>query len=275
MLGFVKSAAPCPGFFREPRADAPTRSVGTWGAGRANIQHMNHRSFGRVERVAHRGAPREFPENTLAAFERALERGADAIELDVHGTVDGILVVHHDPAIGRNAPAGVRGRRIDSLTWGEIENVELSPGISIASLAQVLDLVGDRATVYVEIKGRNIEPLVAGSLRARNTGARCAVHSFDHDAIARLARLAPDLPRGLLFDAYPPDIGASMTAAAARDVWPEWRLVDRALVDRVHESGGRVIAWTVNSLDATESLVSLGVDGICTDDVRILPVPNG
>lgn len=220
-----------------------------------------------TERIAHRGASREFPENTVSAFERALELGADAIELDVHATADGVLVVHHDPVLGAEAPPAWRGRGIETLEWAELQGVEIAPGFTIPSLAQVLDLVGARATVYVEIKARDIHDLVADALR--DTPAPCAVHAFDHDTIARMARIAPRIPRGLLFE-EPADIVAALTAADARDAWPHWPLVDRALVDAVHAVGGRVIAWTVNSRQEIERLTSLGVDGICTDDVRLL-----
>lgn len=220
-----------------------------------------------MERIGHRGAPREFLENTLSGFERALELGADAIELDVHATADGVVVVHHDPVLdGESAGAWV-GRRIDSLTWPELQGIEIARGLTIPSIAQVLDLIGARATVYVEIKGREIHDQVADALRDSPT--HCAVHSFDHDTIAWMARLAPSIPRGLLFE-EPCDVVAALLAASARDAWPNWRLVDRALVDSVHAMGGRVIAWTVNSREEVERLVSLGVDGICTDELRLL-----
>jgi glycerophosphoryl diester phosphodiesterase len=95
------------------------------------------------------------------------------------------------------------------------------------------------------------------------------VHSFDHVAVARAARIAPEIRRGILFDAYPVDVGRSMRDAAALDVWPQWELIDEALVHRVHQAGGRVIAWTVNSETAAQELAELGVDGLCGDDVTL------
>jgi glycerophosphoryl diester phosphodiesterase len=85
-----------------------------------------------------------------------------------------------------------------------------------------------------------------------------------------MSKLAPELPRGILFDHYPADVEASMRYAGARDVWPNWRLIDQRLVSTVHAAGGRVIAWTVNGRSAAERLAALGVDGLCTDDVRLL-----
>jgi len=222
----------------------------------------------RVERIGHRGAPREYPENTLAAFARAIERGADGIELDVHVTRDGIPIVHHDPEVPVGKGRAPR-RALAEMSWEEVSRVELSPGITIPSLEQVLTVVGDRATVYVELKGRNSEEATLDLIAT--TSARCAVHSFDHAAIARAAQLAPAVRRGILFDDYPNDIDAAMREFSALDVWPEWKLIDAPLVERVHARGGRVIAWTVNTTAAAEELIRLGVDGLCGDDVRILP----
>ena len=223
----------------------------------------------RVERIGHRGAPREYPENTLPAFERAIERGADAIELDVHVTVDGVPVVHHDPDVRAEAGGASMTRTLARMTWEEVTRVEVVPGIGIPSLEQVLAAVGNRATVYVELKGSNSERATLDVITA--TGAHCAVHSFDHAAITRAARLAPAVRRGILFDAYPEDIDAAMRDSGAFDVWPEWTLIDVPLIERVRARGGRVIAWTVNATSAAEQLIRLGVDGLCGDDIRLLP----
>ncbi len=221
----------------------------------------------RFERIGHRGAPREFAENTLAAFERAIERGADAVELDVHATADGVLVVHHDPALGRHAePRELRGVAIASANWADLSTVEIAPGAGIPTLADVFETVGRRAKIYVEMKGRGIDRLVADAIA--HSSCLCAVHSFDHDAIARMRVLAPSVSRGVLFDRYPGDLSSVMRFAGARDIWTTAGFIDRSLVDAVHRQGGRVIAWTVNSGAAAFQLAALGVDGICTDDLR-------
>jgi glycerophosphoryl diester phosphodiesterase len=123
--------------------------------------------------------------------------------------------------------------------------------------------------VYVELKGHAVEERAIAVIRA--SGARCALHSFDHDAVRRAAQLAPEIRRGILFDEYPADVGGAMRDAAALDVWPRWDLIDAALVERVHAASGRVIAWTVNTKAAAARLVQLHVDGLCGDDVRLLP----
>lgn len=220
-----------------------------------------------MERIGHRGAKRELPENTLPAFRRAFERGADAIELDVHATADGVVVVHHDPTL--HGPDGGL-LEIAGTTWSRLQAVEFAPGAGIPTLAEVLTSAPAASTVYVEIKGAGIERHVARVIR--ESRARCAVHSFDHDAIARMRDVAPEIPRGILFEQDLPTVLSEMQRTDARDVWPNWKLIDPALVADVHGAGGRVIAWTVNDADVARRLADMGVDGLCGDDVRILPV---
>ena len=212
-----------------------------------------------MERIAHRGAKREFPENTLAAFRRAFDLGADAVELDVHATRDGVVVVHHDPVLSKHGPA------ITDLTWAELE--EQADG-NVPPLRVVLEAIPASATAYVEIKGLGIERAVAETLAS--VPVRCAVHSFDHATIERMREIAPKVARGVLFDRSLAALNDVLARSAARDVWPQWKLVDQALVNRVHARGCRVIAWTVNSRDDARRLAAFGVDGICSDDVRLL-----
>jgi glycerophosphoryl diester phosphodiesterase len=220
-----------------------------------------------VERIGHRGAPREFPENSLAAFRRAFERGADAIELDVHVTADGAVVVHHDPTLAASAGQNA-GRAITELTLDQIRSADLDRDVGVPTLAEVLALVPHDARAYVELKGAGVEAGVISVLAAADCDY--AVHSFDHGAIARMRDLAPHIPRGILYDKRSIDVVSAMRNTGARDVWPNWRLIDRATVERVHEEGGRVIAWTVNARLAARDLVALGTDGLCTDDLRLM-----
>lgn len=218
----------------------------------------------RVERIAHRGASRERVENTLPAFELALERGADAVELDAHVTSDGQVVVHHDYLVGRLPIARTR--------WAELREVSLGAGATVPLLSDVLDAVASRATVYVEVKSATGEARVVEVVQGH--GTRYALHSFDHECIARVSQLAPDVPRGVLLDrgiATPVDaMRSAVRATRARDVWPHRTLVDASFTAAARELGVRVIAWTVNSPEEARRLVDLGIDGVCTDDVRLL-----
>jgi len=216
--------------------------------------------------IAHRGAPRERPENTLPSFLRALELGADGIELDVHRSRDGILVVHHDEVPRAIAPSGrLAGRRIDALTFDELQGFAVGGSALIPTLDEVLALVKGRALLFIEMKGAGVEEDVVKAILASAAPERCAVHGFDHAAVRRVHEMAPGIRCGILFDRAPLDAAAAMRESGALDVWPQWALVDAPLVDAVHAAGGRVIPWTVNRAEAARTLAGLGVDGICTD----------
>ena len=106
------------------------------------------------EIIAHRGTPRECLENTTASFDRALAQGADGIELDVHATRDGVVVVHHD-AVVRSGPADAAAEgtlAIAERAWADLQDVALKDGSRIPTLDAVLTRVGARATVYIEVK---------------------------------------------------------------------------------------------------------------------------
>lgn len=216
------------------------------------------------EIIGHRGAPRAFAENTLPSFREAISLGAHAVELDVHLTGDGAVVVHHDPIprvrVADGTPSGVG---FSELTLAEVQSFRLDGGLVIPSLPEVLAEIDGRATVYVEIKGRGAERAVAELLAPR--AAWTAVHAFDHRVVPRVRARVPALRGGVLLDSYLIDTPSAMRAAGASDLWQRWEFIDEPLVLEVHEAGGRVIAWTVNDLQAGEELARMGVDGICTD----------
>jgi glycerophosphoryl diester phosphodiesterase len=222
------------------------------------------------ELIGHRGAPRERPENTLASFLRALDLGADAIELDVHATRDGVVVVHHD-FVPRavSSVAALQGRPIAELTAVELATFRVA-GEPIPTLSDVLEAIGARATVYVEIKGRAIEQLVVATIARASPAGGVPVHSFDHRAVARARAIDPAIISGILLVSYLVEPERALRAARARDYWQEWSMIDEHLVRSIHAENGRVIAWTVNEAEEARRLASIGVDGICTDLLQVI-----
>lgn len=226
------------------------------------------RSFTRrplvVEVIAHRGMPRKSRENTLAGFALAIEAGADGIEIDVHATRDGVVVVHHDAALAPppGSPPGIHGIAIRALSFAELRR-ETFGGGDVPTLDETLSFVDGRAVLYVEIKAPEIESRVVSELALH--GARAAVHSFDHRVSRTVRAIARDIPTGILSTSYLIEPERALKAANARDYWQHWEMIDAALVRQVHAAGGRVIAWTVNSPAAIAHLRTLGVDAVCTD----------
>jgi len=231
----------------------------------------------RPQIFAHRGAKTVAPENTLPAFQRALEMGVDGIELDVHCSKDGKLVVIHDESLDRTT----RGSgKVGEYTAAELAHIDAgSPfhadfaGVGVPTLEDVFDLVGNRCRVNVEIKsddpngGDQVEPLIA-MIAARNLYDQVIVSSFNPPSLVKMRALAPKIQLGLLY--YLP------LPAFLRDAWftpiiqpeaihPYHRLVNADLMAWAKARGCAVNTWTVNDVDEARRLADLGVNVIMSD----------
>lgn len=206
----------------------------------------------RPQIIAHRGASHERPENSIAAFERAVELGADGVELDIHLHPDGILRVHHDPL-----PPEV----LDDVHHAAAGH-RAPPPPTLDAVLRLLAAGG--LSAYCELKGPGTAPGTLAAIAA--TGVQGAVHAFDHRQVAEARRLAPETPRGVLEVGYPVDALHALEAVGGRDLWRQWPFIDAELLQTAHASGARVIAWTVNDPFVMRHLAQLGVDAICTDD---------
>jgi glycerophosphoryl diester phosphodiesterase len=216
--------------------------------------------------IAHRGASGYEYENSRAAFRRAVMLDADGVELDVHATRDGVIVVHHDAEIPGFGPIGL-------LSWSEARQVRIRNGESLPLLSEVLELVGDRE-VYVEVKSLPSihDQQFLAVLDQGPVPTRYSIHSFDHRIVRRLGTCREEVRRGILLSAYLADPVAAMRGVGATTLWQEWQQVDQELVNRVHDAGFSIIAWTVNEIGDLERMARLGVDGLCgnyPDRIRV------
>lgn len=226
---------------------------------------------------AHRGARRTAPENTLPAFRRALEMGADGIELDVHRSRDGRLVVIHDFSLahttdGRGLCTDYTAEELAQLDAGSHFGRAFA-GTPIPTLDDVLDLVDGRCTINVEIKsespdGGDAAPLVAGTIRARNLYDRVVVSSFNPVTLIQMRWLDPEIALGLLFDQpLPPFLRRAWFTPILQPqaIHPEAGLVDAGLMEWARRQGCAVNVWTVNDAHEARRLAALGVDALITD----------
>ncbi len=211
--------------------------------------------------IAHRGASAYAPEHTFAAYDLALEQGADAIELDVRTTADGVPVVLHDPTLARTAGDP---RPVARVTASELAALAAPP----PALADVLDRYGARARYLVEVKACDPGALLAAIDRAGVRGA-VTVQAFDGRFLRHLRALDPRLPAAALYRPWR-RAGAvrrdlPRAAAYADGVGPCATAVDLPLVLAAHARGLAVRPYTVNDEAEAERLLALGVDGIITD----------
>lgn len=221
--------------------------------------------------IAHRGASGYEYENSRAAFRRAVMLDADGVELDVHATCDGGIVVHHDPDIPGLGP-------IAQLSLAEARQARIRNGERLPLLAEILELVGDR-DIWVEVKTLPpaFDQQLLNVLEKGPVPGRYAIHSFDHRIVHRLGESRPGLRRGILLSAYLHDPVSVMLAVGATTLWQEWQQIDQDLVNQVHDAACEVVAWTVNEIGDLERLARLGVDGLCgnyPDRIRVAIAPR-
>lgn len=226
---------------------------------------------------AHRGASAEAPENTLAAFQLALDLQADSIELDVHPVADGTLVVIHDDTVDRTTHGT---GAVASMTFGDLRKLDAGvkfharfAGERIPTLDEVFGLVAPTATALnIEIKhpppGMKVAEGVVEQLRRYGKADQYLVSSFDIDALLTIRRLAPEVTLAL--------IGESRAAlASASQLNLPWihcshPSLNARLLSQAHGSGIRVGVWTVNDPVAVRHWTALGVNRIITDNPRAM-----
>ena len=208
--------------------------------------------------IAHRGASSIELENTLAAFRAAAGQGADGVELDVHATVDGEIVVFHDPTI--------MGLPIAQARMRDLSELRLLNGEPLPTLAQALETL-DRLKVFVEVKvldpqwdDRLLEVLDHGP-----NPSGYAVHSFAFHVVKRLKEKRPTLSTGVLSEVPTRNPKQTLDDAGADTLWQEQATLDETVARTVHEIGAKIIAWTVDNPSEMERLVALDVDAICTN----------
>lgn len=240
---------------------------------------LPHRSAGNRRRplcVAHRGASAHAPENTLAAFRKAAELGADMVEMDVHLSADGVPVVIHDADLGR--AAGVSG----NVYWyrlSELKEFDVGGGERIPTLEEALRCCAEAGLgAYVEIKMPFLSRLVARAIRDAGLQARAIVASFRPDWVAETKACDPEIAGAVLFAAVNMDPVALARAAGAEYVHPAWelahpdpcRLLQNGWLERVHEAGLHVVSWHEEHVERIQELARLGVDAICTNDPELV-----
>lgn len=229
---------------------------------------------GKVLVIGHRGALGYAPENTMASFEVGLQLGVDLIELDIHMSRDGHLVVMHDGEVTRTTDGS---GRISDMTLAEIARLDAGckfderfRGQRVPLLSEVMAWARGRIPLVIEIKGDpevspGIEEKLIDLVHQHRILDEVIVISFHHTAVKRAKELEPGLATGILYSGRLVDTTGAARAARADSVRPQWSYWTRELVDEVHAAGLTASAWVVNSEARAELLVNMGIDSIGSD----------
>jgi glycerophosphoryl diester phosphodiesterase len=221
--------------------------------------------------IGHRGAAGLAPENTLGAIQVALDLGVDGVEFDVQRSADNELILMHDLDVDRTTNG--RGL-VNDLTLAELQALDAGSSFSdafagepVPSLRNVFDLVSDsQILLFIELKDPSlypgIEQQVVDLIREYNYESRVHILSFDYDSLDRVRELAPELIlSGLWSRNLPADTGGYDVVNARYTLF---RGMPRA-IDRYHDQGALVMAWTVDEIPDMEWLIEQGIDGITTN----------
>jgi glycerophosphoryl diester phosphodiesterase len=244
----------------------------------------------------HRGARSVLPENTIPAFEHAIEVGADYLELDLGVTRDDVLVVTHDPVVNRQLCTGeylgmpfrqltleqVRTLDCGSKTLKEFPEQKAAAGARIPTLDEVFALAPKGKFHFnVEIKSFPDRPeytpapepyarMVLEAIRRHKLESRVVVQSFDFRTLHAMKKLAPEIKLAALYSGKQKDLVEIAREGGAPVAAPHYNLVTPEQVKAAHEAGYKVVPWTANSPEVWEKLVNAKVDAIITDHPQAL-----
>ncbi|MCK8827963.1 glycerophosphodiester phosphodiesterase [Natroniella acetigena] len=230
-------------------------------------------------KIGHRGAAGLAPENTQAAFEKAIEAGLDMIEIDVQLSKDNELIVVHDYDLRRIAEIN---KKVSELKLSELKMIDIGSWFSeefaqerILTLAEVIELVKGHLQINIEVKmfredhNLLIKKLVR-LLKEKNFSQDVIISSFDHQLIKSLKRSKPQLQVAILVASVPVDPLRLIREADADGIHPHYLTVTEELVQLVRQAGFILNTWTVNQQDEITRLKNLNVDGIMTDYPKLL-----
>ncbi|PWW29373.1 glycerophosphoryl diester phosphodiesterase [Cytobacillus oceanisediminis] len=232
-----------------------------------------------VDNVAHRGAAGYAPENTIAAFDKAVEMKADYIEIDVQRSKDGELVIIHDTTVDRTTDGT---GKVKDLTFEQLRALDAGSfkgeqfkGEKIPTFDEILDRYHGKVGILIELKAPELYPgmeeSVAQELKERNLdhpqNEKIIIQSFNLESMKKMNELLPKVPIGVLTSSqtHTSEQALKEFSAYADYFNPHYGIVTEDLVEQVHSLGMKISSWTVRSQEAADFLLSMDVDAIITD----------
>ncbi|MFL9845375.1 glycerophosphodiester phosphodiesterase [Flavobacterium rhizosphaerae] len=217
--------------------------------------------------IGHRGAKGHLAENTLPSFKKAVELGAQAVELDVHVCATGELVVLHDFTVDRTTNGS---GEVHKLTLASLKALQVEGKYTLPTLDEVFEVLGKGVFVNIEMKGRHTAKPVADFIQRYITEkgytySDFIVSSFQREELEALHNISPDTPIGVLTQA---SVAQAMEWAAefkAVAIHPHFSLLTESNIKKAKQAGYEIYTWTVNEPEDIARVKTLGVDGIITD----------
>lgn len=210
--------------------------------------------------VGHRGLMGVEPENTLRSFVRADREGLDVIELDLHLSKDGALVVMHDADVARTTDGS---GPVGDFTLAELRELDAGLGERIPVFEEAVAAVS--APIQAEIKDGAAARVLARAIEEHRLHDRVTVISFHDDALRETREQLPDIPVALVAGRSSPTAPERARELGAHMVSLELCRLDADTVERAHAAGIKVISWTVNTPEELARALELGLDGVVTD----------
>jgi glycerophosphoryl diester phosphodiesterase len=218
--------------------------------------------------IAHRGGVNIGPENRLVTIKRALVLGVDGVEVDIHQSADGHLMVLHDLTLDRCF--GVPGR-VDKMTRDELK------AVGVPTLEDVVELVNGRCLIFIEIKQPKdgtrhlgFEKRLIDFLRERQLREQVVLISFYPDSIEKVEELAPEFVKGLLLSRHIGDLADYKERLGVEFIGPRYSLITPEVLQETRQLGLKLNPWTVNGPEDLRRFLDMGCAGITTNDPHLL-----
>lgn len=222
----------------------------------------------------HAGGKKTGPENTLRAFQKAIDLKADYIEFDIHESKDGEIVVMHDDNTLQTT--GYDGY-IKEMTLEELKKLDCGMGERIPTLKEVIKLCKGKIGLQIEVKVENVGKKIVDLLKQADLIESSIISSFIHNEVLRIKEYEPKTKIAALVSERvgdPDDLKKVAKRISKKDKFyafhPYFTVLNKEIVDYCHKSNLKVNVWTVNEQRDMENLIRLGVDGIITDDILLL-----
>jgi glycerophosphoryl diester phosphodiesterase len=218
-------------------------------------------------KIGHRGAKGHEAENTLIGFQKAIDLHVDSIELDVHLSADGEIIVIHDETVDRTTNG--KGA-VNQFTLAKLKQLKIDREQTIPTLAEVFDLIDQKCDVNIELKSFEsavavvtlIEKYVNEKKWSYN---QFVISSFNWNALKQIAVLNPAIPIGVLTET---DLELALAFAKfihAKSIYPYFHLLTAANIKRRQKEGFQVFPWTVNESEDIKKIKNYTIDGIISD----------